>query len=111
MTKVSEEILQDIVRTIITEVHPEKIILFGSQVNGNITDDSDMDLMIVEKEPFGKHRSRWKELRRIRRLLAKIRIPKDILVFSVDEFEERKHGMNDIIADSFQEGRVLYERF
>lgn len=110
MSIVPEQILQDMVNAIVQEVHPEKIILFGSQVNGNVHQDSDMDLLIVEKESFGKQRSRWKERIRIRKSISQFRIPKDILVFSYDEIEEWKNSINHIIATSLREGRVLYEQ-
>ena len=46
------------IRDLIVETYqPEKIILFGSYANGNPTDDSDLDLLIVvETEFLGKTR-------------------------------------------------------
>ncbi len=35
------------VERIVQELHPEKIILFGSYANGNPTPDSDVDLLVI----------------------------------------------------------------
>ena len=39
------------VRTIVEHISPEKVILFGSHARGNPRPDSDVDLMVVVKEP------------------------------------------------------------
>jgi predicted nucleotidyltransferase len=44
----SEEVLQDIIHRIVQAVAPEKIILFGSAVRGEMGPDSDVDLLIVK---------------------------------------------------------------
>jgi hypothetical protein len=49
---IDEPLLQDIVDAIVQEVDPETIILFGSRARGDALPDSDVDLLIVEKEPF-----------------------------------------------------------
>lgn len=99
-----------IVEAIVREVKPEQIVLFGSWARGEAGPDSDLDLLIVEREPFGPGRSRWGELRRIRRSLSPFRVPKDILVYSADEVASRRRSPAHIISRAFKEGRVLYER-
>jgi predicted nucleotidyltransferase len=42
----SEQEIQNIINTIVEGYKPEKNILFGSYVNGNITEDSDLDIAI-----------------------------------------------------------------
>ncbi len=106
----SKEILQNIVNDILKEAEVEKIILFGSYARGEEWKDSDLDLLIIEKEPFTKERSRRKEIQKIREALSKHRIPKDILVYDRNEFDEWKDSINHIIAQSVREGKVLYER-
>ena len=85
MIVVTEEILDEMVDTLVQEIAPEQIYLFGSRARGNARPDSDIDLLIVESEPFGTNRSRRQELARIRRALSLFRVPKDILVYSRDE--------------------------
>ena len=60
-----ETLLQKMVETIVREVSPETIILFGSRARGDARSDSDIDLLVVEKEPFSPQRSRRKEAARL----------------------------------------------
>jgi predicted nucleotidyltransferase len=95
---------------IVQEVKPQRIYLFGSCARGASTPDSDVDFLIVEDEGFGCERSRWSELKRIRKALRPFRVPKDILVYSSEEFDKWQSSANHIIAAAVREGRLLYER-
>ncbi len=103
-------LIQLMVDAIVQEVDPERIYLFGSRARGTNSDESDVDLLIVEREQFGHQRDRWSELRRIRRVLRPFRVSKDILVYGRDEFEKWQNSVNHIIARAAREGRLLYER-
>lgn len=109
MTQISPEVLRCIVSDIVREVAPEQIILFGSHARNSAGPDSDLDLLVVESEPFG-NRSRRAETRRIRRALWDYLIPMDILVYSRAEVEKWKGAKNHLIARTMKEGKVLYAR-
>lgn len=102
--------LTEIVDTIVNTVDPEQIILFGSRGRGEHRTDSDVDLLIVERYPFHSGRSRWEEMKRVRRALSKFHVAKDILVYSKDEMDKWRHSTNHIIATSLHEGKIVYER-
>ncbi|MCX6377034.1 MAG: nucleotidyltransferase domain-containing protein [Armatimonadetes bacterium] len=110
MTKVTDRILADIVDTVVKSVDPEQVYVFGSHARGEAGENSDLDLLIVEREGFGPTRSRRREMARIWRLLAPFRIPKDILVYSVDEVQRWRDGRNHVISHALREGKLLYER-
>ena len=110
MITVTEEVLKQMVQEIVREVDPEEIWLFGSRARGEAGPDSDVDLLVVESEPFGPGRSRLGEMTRIRRTLSGFRVPKDILVFSRDEIAWWRDSLNHITARCRREGRVLYGR-
>jgi predicted nucleotidyltransferase len=110
MTPVTETLLDQMTRVIVDAVHPERVLLFGSHARGAAGPDSDVDLLVVEREPFGPNRNRRREIIRIRAALSSFRVPKDILVFAADEFERYRHSKNHVVAVSLLEGRVLYER-
>ena len=84
-------------RAVVEAVHPEQVLVFGSHARGDATADSDVDLLVVEKEPFDLGRSRRHELRQIRRALSCFPVPKDVLVYSRDEVERWKNSRNHII--------------
>lgn len=106
----SNEVLNNIVDDIVRRVNPTKVILFGSTARGETNTDSDLDLLIIEKEKFNKDRSRRKELKSIRQLLMKYKIPKDILLYDEEEVEYWKDSSNHIISRCLKEGKTLYER-
>jgi predicted nucleotidyltransferase len=106
----AEQLLDEMVQAIVQHVDPERIVLFGSRATGKVGPDSDVDLLIVERESFGPTRSRRRELARIRRLLSRFQVPKDILVYGPDEFKKWRSSPNHIVGRSMREGRLLYER-
>lgn len=107
---VTDEVIAEMVERIVQEVQPEQIYLFGSRARGEAREDSDVDLLVVEREDFGPQRSRLREIQRISRALYSFRIPTDILLYSADEYLEWKGSINHIIGHCEREGRLLYER-
>jgi predicted nucleotidyltransferase len=100
--------VDQMVQAIVDAVEPEQVYLFGSRARGDQRADSDIDLMVVEREPFGAGRSRLQEIRRIQRLLRSFRAPIDVLVYSRDEFDRWRHSPNHVIGGCCREGRLLY---
>jgi len=100
----------EIVKTILEEVEVEKVILFGSRARGDNKPESDLDLLIIQKEDFSKSKSRWNETIKIRKALRNFRISKDILLFSESEVDYWKDSLNHIIPACLKEGKVLYAR-
>ena len=105
-----ETLLQQMVETIVREVSPETIILFGSRARGDARSDSDIDLLVVEKEPFSPQRSRRKESARLYIALMDTEISKDILLYSRDEFDRWKNSLSHVVGRAHREGRVLHGR-
>jgi predicted nucleotidyltransferase len=103
-------LLQQMVDVIVREVDPETIILFGSRARGDARPDSDVDLLIVESEPFSPQRSRFQEINRLYSLLRNLSVSKDLLVYSREEFDKWKTSLNHVVGRASREGRVLHER-
>ena len=96
--------LRRMVDTIVSEVDPVRIVLFGSQARGNADDTSDVDLLIVVDEPFRNGRERVESMTRLWRALSNIRGPKDLLVYSRDEVERWRDTSNHVVARGLREG-------
>ncbi len=108
MTPAQESLLQQIRETIIREVHPQLIVLFGSRARGEATEDSDWDFLIVgEADPAEGRRHR---LGRLYCALENVPVSKDLLLYTPDEVETWRGARNHIIARALREGRILYER-
>lgn len=105
-----ETLLKQMVQTIVREVSPEAIILFGSRARGDARTDSDVDLLVVEREPFSPQRSRRKEAARLYMALRGMALSKDILLYSRDEFDHWKNSLNHVVGRAHREGRVLHGR-
>ncbi len=102
---VDETLLDEVVRRVLTVARPERIILFGSAATGQMTEDSDLDLLVVEAEPAD---TRDRSVR-IRRALGDVRYPVDVIVMSSARFEETKNLVGGIAYPARKYGRVLYE--
>jgi predicted nucleotidyltransferase len=97
------------VKRIVTELKPEKIILFGSYAYGQPTPDSDVDLLIV-METNGREKEMY---RAASRLLYPREFPVDIIVKTPKEVEEALKGgvVNGFfIREMVKKGKVLYGR-
>jgi predicted nucleotidyltransferase len=110
MNMLTESMLNEMVKVIVQEARPRRIILFGSHARGSTTPNSDVDLLIIDDEPFGVGRSRRKEMALLWRSLARFFIPIDILLYSTEEVEQWRTSRNHVIAEALREGRVIYER-
>jgi len=110
MGVVTDDILQEMTGAIIEAASPERVILFGSRARGHADADSDVDLLVVERRPFGPKDSRRDEMARLSRLLARFPVAQDILVITPEEVESRRDSRNNVVGRALREGKVLYER-
>lgn len=109
-TAISDDLLAGMVRAIVGEVDPEQVILFGSRARGDHHVNSDVDLIVIEAEPFGPGRSRRREMARLYGALSGFRVPTDLLVYSRADVAYWRDSLNHVLARALREGRVLYER-
>ena len=107
---VTDAVIAEMVATLVKEADPEQVILFGSRGRGDARTDSDVDLIVVEAEPFGPGRDRVKEMARLYKALAGFLVPADILVYSREDVEYWRDSLNHVLARALREGRVVYER-
>jgi predicted nucleotidyltransferase len=96
----------EMVSRIVEHFQPVRVILFGSLARGEATRDSDVDLLVVLPTVDDKHEVAID----IRRALADIPVPKDIVVTTPEEIARRGHLVGAILRPALREGRVLYER-
>ena len=102
---IDEQIVREIVQRILSVTKPDKIILFGSAATGDMSRDSDIDLLIVEPDI---HDQRG-EYVLIRKALWDIDYPFDIVFISTDWFEQSKDVVGGIAHPASKYGKVVYE--
>jgi predicted nucleotidyltransferase len=105
-----DDLIRAMTDVIVREVDPDAVILFGSHARGEAGPESDVDLLIVEREPFDAQRSRRKETARLYLALRKLAVSKDLLLYSRDEFERFKDSAHHVVGRARREGKVLHER-
>jgi len=82
---------------------PDKIILFGSSAKGNVTENSDIDMLIIKD-------TNKRRIERIREVLSIVDydIPFEPVVFTNEELRKRL-ALNDFfIKNILKEGKILY---
>jgi uncharacterized protein len=102
---VDESLLQEIVRRVLLVARPDRIILFGSAATGKMTKDSDIDLLVLEKEPENRHERSVVILE----ALNDIEYPFDVIVMRTERFERTKRWIGGIAYPANKYGRVIYE--
>ena len=110
MTALPETVLEEMTKTIVETVKPQRVILFGSRARDEARPGSDVDILVIEDEPFGVGRSRRKEMARLWRALSRFDTAKDILIYARDEVEKWKESRNHVVGHALRTGRTLYER-
>jgi predicted nucleotidyltransferase len=105
MEKVSSDALAEVVHRIIQAVHPEQILLFGSQAWGQPNEDSDIDLLVVlgaSREPG------YRRAREVYRSLRGIRLPIEVVVRTRDEMIRAGRVPTSLERQALDRGRLLY---
>ncbi len=104
--RVSRKQINAVVKKIVGEFNPEKVILFGSYAYGKPNIDSDVDLLVVMQS--NEHRAR-RAVKILRRLLD-VPFPMDLLVRTPQEIDSRLNKEDYFMREVIQQGHVLYAR-
>lgn len=110
MDPLTDSRLRELTDAVVAAAHPRQVILFGSRARGGEGIESDVDLLVIEDEPFSPSRSRRREAGRLRRALPRLGVAVDILLFARAEAEKWRRAQNHVVAEAFRTGKVLYER-
>ena len=105
MAEINDILMQEIVRRIVRQASPQRVILFGSRARGDARPESDLDLLVVAKDP----RPRAARASELYSVLSDIPIAMDILVYQPDEILEWSNVPQAFVTTAVREGRLLYE--
>ncbi|MFH1826799.1 MAG: nucleotidyltransferase domain-containing protein [bacterium] len=106
----SQEIVDKAVDFIKEKVSPEKVYLFGSYANGRPNSDSDLDFLIIKSTNLPKHQRTLPlyTLDKSRRINFPIGI--DFIIYTPEEFEQKKSSPNSLAGEVARTGKVVYEK-
>ncbi len=101
---VDESLLNEVVRRVLAVSRPDRIILFGSAATGQMTKDSDIDLLIVEPTAQNRH----EKVVTITDAIGDVQFAVDVKLISSESFEATKNLIGGIAFPANKYGRVLY---
>lgn len=102
---ISDELIGKIRKRLVDAFAPEKIILFGSHARGTADDRSDVDILVVCEVSDGRRSLRLA----MDRALWGLKLARDIVVLTPEEFERDRHIPGTIARPASLEGKILYE--
>ncbi len=103
---VTPEKVQAVVQQLIKAAKPKKIILFGSYIRGEVTRDSDLDVLVVAGDEV---KNTTEEGVRLRSAVENINMPMDILVVTESRFQELADKPGLIYKEARTTGQLVYE--
>jgi len=101
---VRQEVLDEVVRRIVEVAQPEKIILFGSAVRGEMGPNSDVDLLVVK--PDVVHRGHLAGDIYVN--LIGVGQAVDVIVVTPEDIERYRNAIGLVIEPALREGKVIY---
>ena len=103
---ITEHIVQSMTERIVHSFSPEKIIVFGSWARNEATEDSDIDFLVITSYNGSKRDIQVA----IRRELKGFGVPKDVIVATREEIEQKRDLPGYLYGTAIREGKVVYER-
>jgi predicted nucleotidyltransferase len=101
---IDQKLINEIVNRVLAVLQAERVILFSSAVSGEMTRDSDIDLLVLESTQ-GSNREKSVSLNRALRGMG---YPFDIIVMATERFEESKNVIGGIAYPANKYGKVIY---
>lgn len=94
------------VERIVQGFDPLRVVVFGSYARGEARPGSDLDLLVVLSHVAHRREAAVA----LRRALADLPVPKDVVVASADDVERRRGSSWHIVGLALREGREVYAR-
>ena len=102
----TDSALSRIIDVIVRTLDPDTIILFGSRAKGNAREDSDFDICVL-KNGISERRT---IARKLYRALYGVGAPVELIVETLDTFNEFKNNPHLIYREIARYGKVIYEK-
>ena len=100
-----DPMLAEIVHRLVEAFDPEQIYLFGSHARGDAGPDSDYDIMVVVPQATEPG---YRLAQEAHSLLWGLGVAADILVWTHEQFDSRRHVAASLPATIVRQGQLLY---
>ena len=104
---IDEKIIEEVKKRLVQVYNPLEVYLFGSYAWGTPTEDSDLDFLVVIKKSKEK---RFKRAVLGHHALFGLKVPKDIIVYTEEEFVKTINDKNSLSYRVKNEGKKLYAK-
>lgn len=101
------ELASEVAHRLGVELQARGIWLFGSSARGEENQDSDIDMLVVVD---GSEVPRYKRAQHAHQIVADVRVPKDIVVLTREEWERQLKVPVSLATTVLKEGILLYGR-
>jgi predicted nucleotidyltransferase len=98
--------IEEMVRRIVEQFNPDRIILFGSHARGTAWSDSDADLLVI----MPTQGSRREQAIAIDLALVGVDLPADVIVVTPEDIKRSRDTPGTVIWRALREGKVVYDR-
>ena len=103
--RIPQKAIDEIVRQIVENFQPQKIILFGSYARGNPRPESDVDLLVIMETPLKEA----KQASLIDQSLERDMFGLDLIVRTPKNMAKRIALGDSFLKEVMVQGKVLYE--
>lgn len=98
--------IQQVVNSIKQYYNPQKIMLFGSAAVNAMTENSDIDLIIIKQTKEPKHTRTIN----LYKHLMNLQLPLDILVYTPQEYDTEINNPYSFLHTALINSKVVYEQ-
>jgi len=103
-TTLPEEMLQEIIRRVVEIAEPQRVILFGSAARGDMSSNSDVDLLVIkggEFDYYGLMGDIYMNLHGVGQGV-------DVILATPEQVDKYQNTHCLVIAPALREGREVY---
>ena len=101
----ASDLLQTAQRLARAATQPTTVIVIGSYARGDASEQSDLDLVVIESEL----RDKADEYLRLKAAVGRVGVGVDLLLFSRADFDRRSQVPGTLAYWACKEGRVLHD--